>query len=184
VQYEIISVFGRTCKIELMRVAVTDANIFIDLIKLDLIAHLFAIELEIYTTLEVVDELNEAQIQILKAYQQADRLFIHISTEEEYERIEFLEAPKALSYTDRSVIVLAETLDAILLTGDGAVRRFCEKEHKEVRGILWVLDCFLEFQCLNYAEAVEKMEALLNINNRLPKSECEERMKKWKKMTL
>ena len=37
-----------------MRLAVTDANIFIDLIKLDLMAHLFSIELEVITTAEVL----------------------------------------------------------------------------------------------------------------------------------
>jgi hypothetical protein len=41
-----------------MTVAVTDANIFIDLIKLDLIKYLFNINLTIHTTREVFDQLH------------------------------------------------------------------------------------------------------------------------------
>ena len=41
-----------------MKVAVTDANIFIDLIFLDLIDHLFKLDVELYTTHEVVDLMN------------------------------------------------------------------------------------------------------------------------------
>jgi len=46
-----------------MKIAVTDANIFIDLIKLQLLGHLFNIDLEIYTTREVIDQLNDAQYE-------------------------------------------------------------------------------------------------------------------------
>jgi hypothetical protein len=40
-----------------MKIAVTDANIFIDLIKLQMLALLFRLGLEIITTQEIVDRL-------------------------------------------------------------------------------------------------------------------------------
>ena len=51
-----------------MKIAVTDANIFIDLIRLNMLAVLFAIEMEIYTTQEVIDQLNDDQTRALAAF--------------------------------------------------------------------------------------------------------------------
>jgi hypothetical protein len=45
-----------------MKLAVTDANIFIDLIKLQMLALLFNIDMEIHTTGEIVDQLNDQQL--------------------------------------------------------------------------------------------------------------------------
>jgi hypothetical protein len=42
-----------------MKIAITDANIFIDLMYIELLDELFDIELELHTTINVVDELNE-----------------------------------------------------------------------------------------------------------------------------
>jgi hypothetical protein len=43
-----------------MKLAVTNANIFIDLIKLQMLVLLFSIE--IHTTKEIVDQLNDDQL--------------------------------------------------------------------------------------------------------------------------
>jgi len=56
------------------RIAVTDACIFIDLIELQIVTPFFQLcntplQLEIHTTLEVLDELYPEQQQILKAYE-------------------------------------------------------------------------------------------------------------------
>ena len=162
-----------------MRLAVTDANIFIDLIKLDLVAHLFAIELEIFTTAEVLEELNDAQVALMWQVEWDGLLIVKLLSEVERNAVSQLKAQAGLSYTDRTVIVLAESLDALMLTGDGKVRKYCLAQRKEVRGILWLLDRFLEFQCIDHAFAIEKMEGLMRINNRLPVEECLERIKKW-----
>lgn len=163
-----------------MRLAVTDANIFIDLIKLDLVAHLFAIELEIFTTADVLEELNDQQVEVLNDFHRDGLLSIHVLTDDQHEAVKALKIHTALSYTDRTVIVLSQTLGAIILTGDGAMRKFCIAQKMEVKGILWVFDCFLQFQCIGHAVAIEKMEGLMQINNRLPVAECLERIKKWR----
>ena len=162
-----------------MRLAVTDANIFIDLIKLDLVAHLFAIELVIFTTAEVLEELNDAQVALMWQFEWDELLIVKLLSVVERNAVSQLKAQAGLSYTDRTVIVLAESLDALMLTGDGKVRKYCLAQRKEVRGILWLLDRFLEFQCIDHAFAIEKMEGLMRINNRLPVEECLERIKKW-----
>ena len=51
-----------------MKLAVTDANIFIDLIKLQMLDYLFNIEMEIYTTVEIVDQLNTSQYENISSF--------------------------------------------------------------------------------------------------------------------
>ncbi|NCU05114.1 MAG: hypothetical protein GXC73_14130, partial [Chitinophagaceae bacterium] len=51
-----------------MKIAITDANIFIDLIRLQMLHFLFKIELEITTTLEVFEELHEWQQKELQQF--------------------------------------------------------------------------------------------------------------------
>jgi hypothetical protein len=81
-----------------MKVAVTDANIFIDLINLKLVSHFFDLDIEIHSSLEVLDELYPQQQEILIAYKKAKRLTIHVLDADELERRQ-LPGP----YHDRSV---------------------------------------------------------------------------------
>lgn len=67
-----------------LKVAVTDACIFIDLYDLGLLASFFKLEIEIHTTFSVYFELYSEQQQVLKAYQSVDRLFIHNLKEEDF----------------------------------------------------------------------------------------------------
>ena len=66
-----------------------------------------------------------------------------------------------------------------MLSGDGGLRKFAEKEQLEVRGIIWVFDLFEKYGVYNRKTLIEKMTRLLEINSRLPKKECEKRIKKW-----
>ncbi|MBL7877166.1 MAG: hypothetical protein JNL53_15980, partial [Cyclobacteriaceae bacterium] len=70
-----------------MRIVVTDACIFIDVIDLQLTAKFFGLELEIHTTVDVFNELYPNQQQILQAYQQSEKLIIHILSSEEQQEI-------------------------------------------------------------------------------------------------
>jgi hypothetical protein len=66
-----------------MKIVVTDACIFIDVIELQLTTKFFGLELDIHTTRDVFDELFLEQQQILEAYQENNRLTVHILTPEE-----------------------------------------------------------------------------------------------------
>ena len=68
-----------------MQIAVTDACIFIDLLDLKITQQFFNLDLEIHTTYEVWDELNEDQQEILKAYRSVEKLTVHILEPEEKE---------------------------------------------------------------------------------------------------
>lgn len=51
-----------------MRVAVTDACIFIDLIELDIIGNFFQLDIELHTTVAVMNELYPEQKQVHEAW--------------------------------------------------------------------------------------------------------------------
>lgn len=164
-----------------MKLAVIDANIFIDLIKLQMLALLFRIAIEIYTTQEIVDQLNDSQDEILKEFIESGHLKVYLLTEEELEEVVNFSAPRSLELADKSVAWLSIHINAMVLSGDGPLRKFCESKKLEVRGIIWLFDTFLEKQLIIHAHAADKMKQLLLINSRLPREECERRMKEWLK---
>ncbi len=164
-----------------MKLAVTDANIFIDLFKLQMLPLLFQIKMEIYTTQEIIDQLSEDQIIAINEFIISNTLIVCKLSEEELEEVVNLEAPRALEIADKSVAWLSIKLEALVLSGDGPLRKFCQTKNLEVRGIIWLFDSFLETNLISLESAREKMTALLSINSRLPKELCEERIKSWSK---
>jgi len=163
-----------------MKLAVTDANIFIDLIKLQMLALLFTIGMEIHTTQEIVDQLNDDQLVDLIKFIDCHYLHVHFLSALQLEEVVDLKAPRALEFADKSVVWLSLHLRAAVLTGDGPLRRFCQSKHLEVRGIIWLFDIMVEKGLVNPQFAAAKMESLLGFNNRLPKEECFRRIHHWR----
>lgn len=166
-----------------MKIAVTDANIFIDLIKLQMLGYLFSIDFDVYTTREVADQLNTAQYEKIDSFIQAKVLKVTSFTADELNEIVALKAPKALEFPDKTVIYLAIKLSAEVITGDGPLRKFCINNSLTVRGIVWLFDIFLTSGLITHAIAAEKMNLLLSFNDRLPKDECLSRLKEWELKT-
>ena len=162
-----------------MKVAVTYANIFIDLVKLKMLGFLFTIELDIYTTQEVINQLNDSQAEQVMYFVQSKDLNVYKFSEEEIAEIIQLRAPRALEFTDKTVIYLAKKINAMVLTGDGPLRKFCALNNLTLRGILWVFDTCLQKEKFNHAIAIEKLKLLLSFNDRLPKEECLKRIEAW-----
>src|SRR5580698_544104 len=162
-----------------MKLAVTDANIFIDLIKLEMLDLLFQIGIEIHTTREVLDQLREDQYEILDHSQHAKSLQVYSFSGDEMISINLMEASRALEIVDKSVVFLALQLKASVLTGDGPLRKFCSEKDLEVKGIIWLFDIFFETKLISAIEAITKMKELIGFNDRLPKKECQERINIW-----
>jgi len=72
--------------------------------------------------------------------------------------------------------------EAIILTGDGLLRRTAEKLGYEVHGIIWVLDRLIEKGILTCSIARDKLIELMAINKRLSKTLCDNRLETWNKM--
>ena len=166
-----------------MIVVVNDANILIDLIKLDLLPEFFGLGYEYHTSDFVLAvELYDDQQAILDQYVRQGLLKVKESTSEEVILISKLNQEQAkLSFADCSVFLLAVSLKAILITSDNRLRKYSQIQDVEVHGHLWVLDRMVESGLLEPKRAILKLTELETVNAKLslPTSECEKRKKDW-----
>ncbi len=161
------------------RVAISDANIFIDLLAFDLIPFLFTIEFEIVTTQEVFNELIVEQQTALMPYISAERLTIMKLNGPHFTEISLLQTSKRLSFADHTVLYWAEKLPAMVLTGDKLLREACERQKLEVHGILWLFDRFLDAGLFDKYTARNLLTELMQFNPWLPKEACIKKLKEW-----
>jgi predicted nucleic acid-binding protein len=167
-----------------MKVAVTDACIFIDLIELDLTATFFRLDMELHTTLDVINELFPEQRQILKAYESGSMLTIHNLKEADFLKMADIPFPRGLSQEDRSVIYLGTKLqNAVVISSDKLVRAFATKQSLECHGLIWIFDELVDQDILSKKAAVSMLKKLLSLNQmysgHLIKNEVDERIHNW-----
>ena len=89
--------------------------------------------------------------------------------------------PRSLSLEDASVLHLAIREEALLLTGDGRLRRCAEEHTIPVSGILWVFDSMIQHRTLTMEQAAAALESLIQQGSRLPRNECDSRLARWRK---
>lgn len=164
-------------------VAIQDANIIIDLIKIELFSSCLRLPYQFVTTnLIFYSELNEEQVAIAEAHIQSEQFALITISDEDLAAI-LIEAKTdtRLSEQDWSAYYYAQKLNALLLTGDKRLREMAEANNIRVCGILWILDEVVEKNIITTTEAFHYLTDLMQKNNRLPKKECEARLKKWGK---
>lgn len=77
-------------------------------------------------------------------------------------------------------LVLAMQENALLLTGDEALRKAALQEGIDVHGTLWLLDAMVEGEAISEADAYRSLELMRNAGRRLPKKEVSTRMNSWR----
>ena len=147
-----------------MKLAVTDACIFIDLIELRLTSEFFTLPIEIHTSLDVFNELYPEQKEILKAYRSVGKLSIHNLSSEEKNQLKEEKFPKSLSENDKTVIFLADKLNATVISSDKAVRNYARSKVIEYHGMLWIFDKLIEHELIAPSEAISKINILFSKN--------------------
>lgn len=166
-----------------MTIVVNDANILIDLVKLQLLPHFFGLELDFHTSDIILDELHQEQAEQLKQFIENGTLKVISFTAVEMIEIAMLQAQKTqLSEQDCSAVFCAQRLQAELLTSDNNLRHFAKAKKIIVHGHLWVFDQLVSSKVISGSIAIQKLTKLINeINPRLglPKQECEARIKVW-----
>ncbi|GAB1448198.1 hypothetical protein MASR2M44_12060 [Bacteroidota bacterium] len=167
-----------------LKIAVTDANIFIDLFELELTPAFFKLEFEFHTSSAVYFELFPEQQEVLKFFQSKNRLTVHNLQEQDFQEIYLEKYPKSLSEADKSVLYIANKINAIVLSSDKTLRNYAQKKGIEYHGMLWIFDQLIETKILNQKEAREKLELLVRINflfrnNQKLLQEIETRLKRW-----
>lgn len=162
-----------------MKIAITDANIFIDLIWLDQIEGLFDLDLEVATPHEVMEELLQNQVDVLQPFIEAGQLSVHHLSEAAYLELEEWPVSNRLSFTDKAALYLAKTLSAIVLTGDNLFRKQAISFQLEAHGLLWILEQWVFRERIKPEDARVLLEKLMLFNERLPQKECVELIEKW-----
>lgn len=165
-----------------MKIVINDANILIDLAKLELIQVFAKISFDLHTTDFVIEELNDEQQKPVSKLIKSGKLKI-IETEDakDFQGItNILENSSGLSFEDCSIWYYSKKLSGALLTGDGRLRKQATKEGIEVRGIIFIFDELLKQELISFTIAIDKIEKLSLLNNRLPKKEIEKRIESWK----
>ncbi len=165
-----------------MILLVNDAGILIDLLKADLIEPFFQLEYEFYVSDMVINEIQEENAALLDDFIRDGKLLKKTFEFEALMEIQLLkEQYKALSVPDCSCLYLSGKLSAVLLTGDAALRKTAEQKNIPVHGLLWVFDELVKYDLISRKIASEKLKYILSVNPRLPTSECNKRIEKWKK---
>ena len=165
-----------------MKIVINDANILIDIVKLELLEEFSNLNFELNTTDFVLEELNPDQNKVIQEFISSGK--IQLITTNDLEDLQginnLLESSSGLSFEDCSVWYYSKKMNCTLLTGDGKLRKTARKDGVEVRGIIYVFDQMLAQNKLAFEEAIEKIELLYTLNNRLPKKELTKRLELWK----
>ena len=154
---------------------ISDANIFIDLDKTDLLKHFDSLGFAIATSDFVYNELNTEQKNIL------DGLDIEIYEMDGLElssfHTEFSDLNlKKLSSQDYSIFYYAKKCGGEVLSNDLRLRKYAQRKSITVKGLFYILDEMVSQNCVTASSMVEKLTLLKEINKRLPLTEIENRI--------
>ena len=94
----------------------------------------------------------------------------------------FLQSTRGLSLVDAFALALAKHLDAILLTGDGALRALAAREAVECHGLLWLFDAMEEEGVLSRRSLQTALERVTTHPRcRLPREEVRKRLQRYER---
>lgn len=164
------------------KIVVSDTNIFLDLISIDLLASFFELPCKIHTSDFVLSEiLQPEQQKAVNDFVRNESLTVKGFDFNELSEISDLQknCGTNASLTDCSVWYYAKKMKARLLTGDGKLRKVVEKDDVIVSGILHIFDNLVEYGILEKSIAAQKLSELIKMNPRLPHGECQKRIDEW-----
>lgn len=147
-----------------MKVAITDACIFIELHHLLLTSVFFKLDIEVHTTVDVLNELYPEQRELLKAYEAGAKLYLHSLNEEDRTAIRENEYTGGLSETDKTVLYIAGKVGAMILSSDKPVRKQAKRYEIEYHGMFWIFDRLVESNLISKSLAIEKLKMMIMLN--------------------
>jgi hypothetical protein len=159
-------------------VYVLDANILIDLHVGGLIEDLFRLPFRLVTPDVIVAELWEPDGETLMKYGLEKE---ELSSAEVQKIVSLRDKYLHVSVNDLFALVLARALQATLVTGDRHLSEAATGERVPVHGTLWVLDKLVGLRIVNRLDASKALNRMLAGGSRLPKVECQKRLREWSK---
>jgi len=147
-----------------MKIAVTDASIFIDLLECHGCEAFFGLSYQIVTSYQIWRELDPDQRTILSAWVDNGQLTVIRIEDDFIAATQPYNLSLSLSVPDRSAWFLAMKESALLLTSDGALRKMGKKHGIQTHGLLWLFEQMVEEQTLSPSEAVFKLQGIFDQN--------------------
>lgn len=149
-------------------IVIKDACILFDLVDLNLLEDFFQLEVDAFTTSQVIGEItNEQQWDAVSKFINNGKL--RIDDDGTLEAITKIndEYP-GLSLPDSSVLELAIRKNAIVYSSDGSLRKASVKEDITVRGIIWIIAELHTLELMTSEIAIAKLNLYEAINQRAP----------------
>jgi predicted nucleic acid-binding protein len=157
---------------------ISDTNIWIDFRNAGLLEQMFRLPFTLCCTDFVLHELEDFPHDELLGR----GLLVEVFDEPGVIRLFGLKIEhNNSSLADVSCYLLAQETGRPLLTGDGKLRRQAQRDGLQVHGALWLLDLMIEHQVLEETQAADALVHMLEHGARLPTSECETRLSRWRK---
>lgn len=161
-------------------IVIKDACVLFDLIDLGLLDPFYCLNLVVYTTPQVINEVeDEKQLAMIKGYIDNNKLLVDYGGEFEIIQ-EIMEENRGLSFTDGSVIELAARRKAAVLSSDKSVRLISERRNMPVRGVLWIIEQLFIFNQIEKQHALSVLKVYPTINVRAPRKEIDLLIKRLK----
>jgi hypothetical protein len=157
-------------------VLVTDTNIWIDLENGKILADVFRLPYQFFTTDFAVDECIHpgwARLQDLGLQTYG------LESEYVLELIRLRQIHRQLSAIDLAALLLARALDTSLVTGDRRLNELAKAQGVPVHGVLWILDEMTTHHVLTANQAAIALREMLDQGARLPGGECQKRFDRW-----
>jgi hypothetical protein len=164
-----------------MKVVVKDANILLDLVIGDILGPWLSLGYQTCTTHLVWSEISYTkQREKVVPYIESGQIGLRDIDGDDWDEIYSFSEKLGVSVPDGSVWFVAREENAILLSGDGRLRRAAKADGIEIRGILWVLDELVSRERLPPSTALSALTAILSSGSYLPEEECEKRKELWR----
>lgn len=166
-----------------VEIVIKDACILFDLIDLGLLPSFYQLPLLVVTTPQVLDEIvDDTQLAEVNIYLVSGQLQVdHFGLFENI--ILITEAHPNLSFTDASVLEAATRREASILSSDKSLRKESGRRGIIVHGLLWVLEELYNKKIIELKVLIDKLEVYPNINNRAPKYEIANLLRKYKTLS-
>jgi uncharacterized protein YacL len=157
---------------------IVDANILIDLHGGGLLREFFRLPFRLVAPDVIIAELHDpgGEMPIEHGLESAE-----LAGDQVLEVAALLVHYRSVSTNDLFALVLARTLKATLLTGDRHLARVAALEKVPVHGTLWVLDAMVRLEVIAPSQAAQALQRMLARGSRLPQTECQRRLQKWRK---
>lgn len=147
-----------------MKLAVTDSSVFIDLFEVGELNSFFGLPFEMHTTSRIFSELHSYQQEELESFVRVGKLTVHTLSDADWDRQPLFDFSRALSEPDQSVLMYAHDIQAIVLSGDMAIRKKARQMGLEFHGIIWIFEQMVACKRIGKELALTKLNALLSQN--------------------